>query len=364
VAIDFVGPLPKDDRFDTIISMTDRLGADIQLSACRSDMSAEDFAYVFFDKWYCENGCPLEIISDWDKLFILKFWWALMKLMGIQHKLSMAYHPQTDGSLERTNKTVIQCLRFHIKHNQKGWVKALPKVHFDIMNTNNASTGLLPFMLKTGRSPRLLPPLISTAPVPDSAIDSTTAQQFMEEMEEQTNTVKDCLLAAKVRQAHEANKDRNADPAYKVGDKVLLATAHQQRDYIQAKDGHVAKFMPCFDGLYNVLRAYPESSLYTLQLPASSKAHPMFHVSHLQTHILNDDELFPARAHHPPQLLVTVNGTTEYFIDQILDRRPRSRGHQYLVQWMGYRPEHDLWLPKSELIDTEALAKWEAENRS
>jgi hypothetical protein len=164
--------------------MTDRLGADIQLSACKSDMSAEDFAYVFFNKWYCENGCLLEIISDRDKLFISKFWRALMKLMGIHHKLSTSYHPQTDGSSERTNKTVIQCLQFHVERNQKGWVKALPKVHFDIMNTNNASTGLSPFVLKTGRSPRLLPPLISTTPVPDSTINSTTARQFMEEMEE------------------------------------------------------------------------------------------------------------------------------------------------------------------------------------
>ena len=64
VAINFVGPLPRDEGFDTIVSMTDRLGADIQVAACKSDMSAEDFAYVFFDKWYCENGCPLEIISD------------------------------------------------------------------------------------------------------------------------------------------------------------------------------------------------------------------------------------------------------------------------------------------------------------
>ena len=47
-----------------IVSMTDRLGVDIQVAACKSDMSAENFAYVFFNKWYCENGCPLEIISD------------------------------------------------------------------------------------------------------------------------------------------------------------------------------------------------------------------------------------------------------------------------------------------------------------
>jgi hypothetical protein len=96
VAIDFIGPLPKDEGFDTIVTMTDQLGADIQITACKSDMSAEDFAFLFFDKWYCKNGCPLEIISDQDRIFVSKFWKALMKLTGIHHKLSTAYHPQMD----------------------------------------------------------------------------------------------------------------------------------------------------------------------------------------------------------------------------------------------------------------------------
>lgn len=150
VAIDFIGPLPKDDGFDVIVTMTDCLGTDIQLAACTTDMSAEDFAYLFFDKWYCENSCPQEIISDRDKLFVSKFWWALMKLTGIAHKLSTAYHPQTNGSSECSNKTIVQCLQFHVKRNQKGWVKALPKVRFDMMNSINTSTGVSPFVLKTG----------------------------------------------------------------------------------------------------------------------------------------------------------------------------------------------------------------------
>ena len=152
VAIDFIGPLPKDNGFDAVVTMTDRLGADIQIVPCNTTTTAEEFAFLFFDRWYCENGCPLDIISDRDKVFVSKFWKTLMKLTGIRHKMSTSYHPQTDGASERSNKTVIQCLRFHVERNQKGWVKALPKVRFDIMNTINASTGVSPFILKTGRS--------------------------------------------------------------------------------------------------------------------------------------------------------------------------------------------------------------------
>jgi hypothetical protein len=49
----------------------------------------------------------------------------------------------------------------------------------------------------------------------------------------------------------------------------------------------------------------------------------------------------------------------EYFVEKIIDERPRGRGRQYLVRWKGYGPEADLWLPRSELLETEALALWE-----
>ena len=81
IAIDFISPLTPDDSYNSIITMVDRLGADIQIVPCKTNMTAEEFVSVFFDWWYCENRCPSKIISDQDKLFISKFWHVLMKLM-------------------------------------------------------------------------------------------------------------------------------------------------------------------------------------------------------------------------------------------------------------------------------------------
>lgn len=73
------------------------------------------------------------------------------------------------------------------------------------MNTTNGSTRVPPFVLKTGHSPQLLPPLIT----PTDAMDSQRAtpgeahaRTFIETMEEETNAAKDSLLTAKVHQAH------------------------------------------------------------------------------------------------------------------------------------------------------------------
>ena len=55
IAIDFVGPLPIDDGFDTIVTITNRLGSDIRIAATHTDITAEKFAAQFFDLWYCKK---------------------------------------------------------------------------------------------------------------------------------------------------------------------------------------------------------------------------------------------------------------------------------------------------------------------
>ena len=53
-----------------------------------------------------EHGLLQELISDRDKLFIFKFWRALMTQLDIKHKLFIAYHPQTNKQTECINQTL------------------------------------------------------------------------------------------------------------------------------------------------------------------------------------------------------------------------------------------------------------------
>lgn len=118
--------LPEDNGLNCILTITDRLGADIRIIPCRTNLTAAECAQLFFDHWYCENGLPDNIVSDCDHLFVSKFWEALRTLSGVRLRMSTSYHPQSNGSSERSNKTVIQMLHYHVEHNQKGWKRALP----------------------------------------------------------------------------------------------------------------------------------------------------------------------------------------------------------------------------------------------
>lgn len=64
IVMDFIGPLLDNDSSGCISTITDRLGSDIQIISPRTDITAEELAVIFIDNWHCENGLPLEIVSD------------------------------------------------------------------------------------------------------------------------------------------------------------------------------------------------------------------------------------------------------------------------------------------------------------
>ena len=355
VAIDFIGPLPVDDGYDCILTLTDRLGSDIRIIPTTCSLTAQELAEIFFREWYCENGLPLEIVSDRDKLFVSHFWKALHELTGVKLKMSSSYHPETDGASERSNKTVIQCIRFAVERDQRGWAKTLPKVRFDIMNTVNISTGYSPFQLRFGKSPRILPPILNK-PLTDNPATAAAEETLLRLLPIELDA-RDHLLMAKISQAHFQNKHRAHSFPFKVGERAILSTANRRAEYKSQDNLRVAKFMPRFDGPYRITATDEKHSTVTLDLPNSPHAFPVFHTSELLPFKENDDDLFPHRALVPPTPVVR-DGEQEFFIDKIVDERRRAKQTQYRVRWQGEGPEGDKWLPASEVEDCEALDVW------
>jgi len=354
VAIDFIGPLPEEDGFDCIVTMTDRTGVDVRVVPTRTDISAEEFAQLFFDHWYCENGLPVELISDRDKLFVLRFWRRLSKIAGVKLGMSTAFHLETDGASERTNKTVSQCLRFHVTRNQEGWVRALPWVRFAIMNTVNKLTGFSPFQLHMGRSPRLIPP-ITAAARESGGVD---AAKLIDQLSTDVAEARDNLMLANF-QADQANRRHAPEDAYKVDELVMLSMASRCKEYVSTGSGRSTKLFLRRDGPYRVVEAFPQTSTYRLEVPnAPPNFCFTFHASQLKQYVSNDQALFPEQEFPRDGPVMLPDGREEHVIEWILDKRKRGRGWQYLVQWKGYGPGDDEWLPRQEVEETVALDEW------
>ncbi len=78
----------------------------------------------------------------------------LYELLGIKSIRTSVYHPQTDGLVERFNRTLKNMVRKFVKEDAKNWDKWLEPLLFAVREVPQASTGFSPFELLYGRQPR------------------------------------------------------------------------------------------------------------------------------------------------------------------------------------------------------------------
>ncbi|VDC03257.1 unnamed protein product [Peniophora sp. CBMAI 1063] len=250
------------------------------------------------------------------------------------------FHAQTDGASERTDKTLVQALRYRVGHLQDGWAAALPAVHFFIFNTVSASTGYAPFQLIFGRHPRTLPVTLDDD---DAAAAQCAADFGSAETEDAAALIKcpniesadarDDLIAAKADQAAPANKHRSSErTALSVGSRILSSTYHRRGEFVSvfADKNSAAKLFPCFDHRRPMHR-HTRPTRYALDIPnAAANACLTFHSSLLKTCIGPDPDLAPDHIIERPGRLTN----TEHQIrDVIVEQR---RGRDYGVRWVGY----------------------------
>jgi hypothetical protein len=101
------------------------------------------------------HGLPRNVVLDRGVQFVLEFTRELYCLLAIRIAASTAYHPQTDGQTEQVNQELEQYLRIFVNEQQDDWDDLLPMAEFQYNNHVHASTRQSPFMLDTGRHPRM-----------------------------------------------------------------------------------------------------------------------------------------------------------------------------------------------------------------
>jgi transposase InsO family protein len=86
---------------------------------------------------------------------VAKFTQELYGMLGIKLAATMAYHPQGNGQTERVNQELEQYLRLFVNQRQDDWAGLLPLAEFQYNNHIHSSTQHQPFLLDSGRLPRM-----------------------------------------------------------------------------------------------------------------------------------------------------------------------------------------------------------------
>ena len=155
ISADFITKLPLAQGYDAILVVCDRFSKMAHFIATTEKTSAEGLAKLFRDQVWKLHGLSESIILDRGMQFAAGMMKELNNLLGIQTKLSTAYHLQTDGQTERVNQELEQYLRVFIDHRQEQWPDWLGTAEFAYNNKVHAATKILPFKVNYGQDPRM-----------------------------------------------------------------------------------------------------------------------------------------------------------------------------------------------------------------
>ena len=127
--------------------------------------------------------------------------------------MSSAFHPQTDGAMERANRMITQMIRQCVRLDQKDWVRKLPAIEFAMNSARSNTTGFSPFQLNYGRNPS---PMIWNV-----LEEFPGVRKFAEKMKLAIMSAHDSIIAAQVSNTVQANR-KHALATYKARDLVYV----------------------------------------------------------------------------------------------------------------------------------------------
>lgn len=153
IVIDCVGPLPKTRRGNqyllTIMCVSTRFPEAIPLRSVHAKNIVRELVKIF--SWV---GLPEIIQSDRGSNFTSNMFAKILKGLRIKQQLSSAYHPQSQGCVERFHQTLKNTLRLYCEEMGIEWDEAVPLALFAVRDSVQESTGFSPFELVYGHEVR------------------------------------------------------------------------------------------------------------------------------------------------------------------------------------------------------------------
>jgi Integrase zinc binding domain/Integrase core domain len=241
IGIDIVGPLPitsKGNKY--IIVATDYFTKWPEAEAV-SHATGQRVADFIYQTIICRHGCPKYLLSDRGTHFRNEVVDALLEKFQVRHLYSTPYHPQTNGLVERFNRTLCESLA-KLTQGEKDWDDFITPILFGYRTSKQASTKFTPFYLVYGRTPQM-PHMEMDEIMEGNMLDRL--YQLTEELPTAQGTAQENIRKAQRKQKERFDLKAVRKRKFKIGDKVLT--------YDAARDKHfTGKLKPKWKGPYYI----------------------------------------------------------------------------------------------------------------
>jgi hypoxanthine-guanine phosphoribosyltransferase len=151
IYLDIVGPLPvSEEGHKFILTCQDNLSKYL-IAVPLHDQTAEEVSEKLLEHVLLIYGIPQAIVTDQGSNFMSDVFKRLCQLFQIEKLHTSVYHPESNGALERTHKTLVAYLRSYVDKQQMLWNQWLPFACFCFNTTPHSITKYSPYEMLFGR---------------------------------------------------------------------------------------------------------------------------------------------------------------------------------------------------------------------
>lgn len=365
VGVDILGPLHETKTGNRyVLVFTDYLTKWAEAFAMKT-ADAVTVARIFVDELVCRHGAPERLLSDRGAVFMSALLREVCGIFKVKKVFTSAYHPQTDGLVERYNHTLAQMLSMFVSNNQDDWDRYLPAVMFAYRRVTQESTGETPFYLLYGREPA------TPADISQGVKFNTTGPMSVTEwraklvavLQEAQEYARNNIGKSQQRQETSYN-ERRREVSFEPGAQVFVYSPH-------VKKGQSPKLAKLWHGPYRVIKKVGEQT-YELHDQDNRPLPSLIHVQRLKpAHdrpddlkdqgLLQEQPVLPEDHHaKSPDADSEEELSGDFEVEKILAKRKRRGCVEYLVKWAGYPDSDNSWVDKSNFGDGDMIQEFES----
>jgi hypothetical protein len=147
----FMGPFKNSHGYEHILVMVDYVYKWVEAMPCRK-ASTEESISMIKSMIFPHFGTPGILISDGGTHFTGKNFKKYLYKLGIEHRVYRAYHPQTNGQAETSNRQLKSILNKTIEKGGKDWSKKLDRALWAYRTTFKTPIGMTPYQFVYGKA--------------------------------------------------------------------------------------------------------------------------------------------------------------------------------------------------------------------
>ncbi|KAI5753631.1 hypothetical protein M8J77_001985 [Diaphorina citri] len=171
IAMDVAGPFPETNNGNRYILVIMDYFSKWPEAFAIPNQEATTVADCLINHWVSRFGVPLELHSDQGRNFESQVFQEICSVLGIKKTRTTPLHPQSDGMVERFNRTLLEHLRKVVDDHQREWDKHIPLFLLAYRSATHNSTGQSPALIIFGKEMRLPSELRFGSPPSDDTIE-------------------------------------------------------------------------------------------------------------------------------------------------------------------------------------------------